>query len=90
MLPGPHHFFLLVTPSPTTTVDPPDMEMYVRVGTSSDGLAYWRCVRGSSKNEAINLVVERGMHTTGQMEEDTGLSKCRVWDTVQAHAVTAN
>lgn len=41
--------------------------MYVEIGKAKSGLTLWRCTRGSSKNEAANLVLERSMHTTGKM-----------------------
>ncbi len=45
------------------------MEMYVKIGTSKDGLTLWRCTRGSSKNESVNLVAENSLRTTGKMRE---------------------
>lgn len=47
--------------------------MYLRVGTTKEGLALWRCIRGSSKNEAVNLVAERSLQTTAKFTERTGL-----------------
>jgi hypothetical protein len=45
--------------------------MYVEVGKTKGGLTLWRCKRGSSKNEAANLVIERSMHTTARMLQIT-------------------
>ena len=53
------------------TADPPGMVMYVKIGTNSKGLTLWQSTRGSSKNEAANLVLERSMHTTGKMKQVT-------------------
>jgi hypothetical protein len=43
----------------------------VEVGKTKGGLTLWRCKRGSSKNEAANLVIERSMHTTARMLQIT-------------------
>lgn len=45
------------------------MEMYIKIGTTKDGLTLWRSTRGSSKNESVNLVAEHSLHTTGKMRE---------------------
>jgi hypothetical protein len=45
------------------------MVMYVKIGTTKDGLTLWRSTRGSSKNESVNLVAEHSLHTTGKMRE---------------------
>jgi hypothetical protein len=45
--------------------------MYVEVGKNKGGLTLWRCQRGSSKNEAANLVIERSLHTTAKMTQLT-------------------
>lgn len=47
--------------------------MYVEVGKTKQGLTTWRSTRGSSKNEAANLVIERSLHTTGRMNEMTAV-----------------
>jgi len=51
--------------------DPPGVEMYVKIGKTKAGLTLWRCKRGSSKNEAANLVIERSLHTTAKMTQLT-------------------
>lgn len=53
--------------------DPPGMDLYTPMGVSKDNLTYWRCARGSSKNEAVNLILERSLHTTGKMKEETAM-----------------
>ena len=45
------------------------MVMYIKIGTTSQGLTMWRSTRGSSKNESANLVAEGSLHTTGKMRE---------------------
>jgi hypothetical protein len=45
--------------------------MYVYLGKNKAGLRLWRCKRGSSKNEAANLVIERSMNTTAKMKQLT-------------------
>jgi hypothetical protein len=52
--------------------------MYLRVGTSKEGLALWRSIRGSSKNEAVNLVIEKSLQTTAPMQEDTALGESAI------------
>jgi hypothetical protein len=43
--------------------------MYVAAGKTkgANPMTLWRCKRGSNKNEAANLVVERSLHTTTKM-----------------------
>jgi hypothetical protein len=53
------------------TPDPPGQQMYIEIGKTKRGLTKWRSTRGSSKNEAANLVLEHSMHTTAPMNEDT-------------------
>ncbi len=53
------------------SADPPGVDMYVKVGKTKGGLTLWRCIRGSSKNEAANLVIERSLHTTAKMTQLT-------------------
>lgn len=55
--------------------DPEGVDMYVEVGRTKQGLTTWRSTRGSSKNEAANLVIERSLHTTGRMNEITALGE---------------
>jgi hypothetical protein len=53
------------------------MPMYKLIGYNKAGHALYRSTRGSNKNEAINLVLERSMHTTGKFKE-TAMGEC-VW-----------
>ena len=55
--------------------DPPGLEMYVNMGKGSLGLTQWRTVRGSSKNEASNQVLEAAIKTSGLLGEGTGRGK---------------
>lgn len=68
--------------------DPPGMDMYELVGVSKEGAKLWRSKRGSSKNEAFNLNIERSMHTTGKMKEETamGAHAGSEWLSMHAHA----
>jgi hypothetical protein len=45
------------------------MEMYIKIGTTKQGLTLWRCTRGSSKSESVNLVAERSLPTNAKMRE---------------------
>ncbi len=60
--------------------------MYVEVGRTKQGLTTWRSTRGSSKNEAANLVIDRSLHTTSRMNEVTALGELRV----HLHAATSD
>jgi hypothetical protein len=53
------------------SADPPGVDMYVELKKTKAGLTAWRCKRGSSKNEAANLVIERSLHTTAKMTQLT-------------------
>lgn len=71
------HFPAFLLTSPLCAADPQDEEMYVAVGKTKTGLTKWRCTRGSSKNEAANLVIERSLHTTAKLTELTAGGGCQ-------------
>lgn len=50
--------------------------MYKLVGLDAAGNEQWRSTRGSNKNEAVNLLLERSMHTTGKFKEVTAMGEC--------------
>jgi hypothetical protein len=50
--------------------------MYKLIGFNKTGQKLWRTIRGSNKNEAVNLLLERSMHTTGRFKEVTAMGKC--------------
>jgi hypothetical protein len=54
-----------------TLADPDGVEMYFVMGTTpGTGLLIVRAKRGSSKNEAINRVIEVALMTTAKLSPD--------------------